>query len=81
MTDLNTLIPANSCSFLLEATGGIDDWGQIAGIGVDSQGDTHSFSPTPTYCDKGNDTATSGTTPRPNSNPGITPIALHGRAQ
>ena len=49
MTDLNTLIPPNSPLYLLEATGTINDSGQIAGIALQiSTGDTHAFLATPT---------------------------------
>jgi probable HAF family extracellular repeat protein len=50
MTDLNTLIPATSPLYLLEATGTINDSGEIAGIGLQiSTGDTHAFLLTPVY--------------------------------
>jgi probable HAF family extracellular repeat protein len=49
MTDLNTLIPPNSPLYLIEATGTINDWGQIAGIGLTSAGDVHAFLATPTW--------------------------------
>jgi probable HAF family extracellular repeat protein len=49
MTDLNTLIPADSPLYLIEATGTINDRGQIAGIAmVNSTGDVHAFLATPT---------------------------------
>jgi len=49
MTDLNTLIPPDSPLYLIEATGTINDWGQIAGIAmVISTGETHAFLATPT---------------------------------
>ena len=49
MTDLNTLIPPNSPLYLLEATGTINDRGQIAGIALQiSTGQTHAFLATPT---------------------------------
>jgi len=49
MTDLNTLIPADSPLHLIEATGTINDWGQIAGIAlVISTGEVHGFLATPT---------------------------------
>jgi len=49
MTDLNTLIPADSPLYLIEATGTINDWGQIAGIAlVISTGEVHGFLATPT---------------------------------
>jgi probable HAF family extracellular repeat protein len=49
MTDLNTLIPADSPLYLIEATGTINDHGQIAGIALQiSTGETHAFLATPT---------------------------------
>jgi probable HAF family extracellular repeat protein len=49
MTDLNTLIPADSPLHLIEATGTINDYGQIAGIALQiSTGETHAFLATPT---------------------------------
>jgi probable HAF family extracellular repeat protein len=51
MTDLNTLIPADSPLYLIEATGTINDQGQIAGIGLTSAGDVHAFLATPTVGD------------------------------
>jgi probable HAF family extracellular repeat protein len=49
MTDLNTLIPANSPLYLIEATGTINDRGQIAGIALKiSTGETHAFVANPT---------------------------------
>lgn len=49
MTDLNTLIPADSPLYLLEATGTINDQGQIAGYAlVISTGEVHAFLATPT---------------------------------
>jgi len=49
MTDLNTLIPPNSPLYLLEATGTINDRGQIAGYAlVISTGEVHAFLATPT---------------------------------
>jgi probable HAF family extracellular repeat protein len=52
MTDLNTLIPPNSPLYLLEATGTINDRGQIAGIALQiSTGETHAFLATPTRGD------------------------------
>jgi probable HAF family extracellular repeat protein len=48
MTDLNTLIPADSPLYLIEATGTINDQGQIAGIALQiSTGETHAFLATP----------------------------------
>ncbi len=48
MTDLNTLIPPDSPLYLIEATGTINDRGEIAGIGLTSAGDVHAFLATPT---------------------------------
>ena len=49
MTDLNSLIPSDSPLYLLEATGNINDEGQIAGIALQiSTGETHAFLATPT---------------------------------
>ncbi|MGO9401988.1 MAG: hypothetical protein ACLPVW_00805 [Terriglobales bacterium] len=48
MTDLNTLISPDSPLYLIEATGTINDQGQIAGIGLTSAGDVHAFLATPT---------------------------------
>ena len=48
MTDLNTLIPSVCHLYLLEATGTINDRGQIAGYAlVKSTGETHAFLATP----------------------------------
>jgi probable HAF family extracellular repeat protein len=46
MTDLNTLIPADSPLYLLFA-GGINSSGEIAGFGVTISGDVHGFLLTP----------------------------------
>lgn len=46
MTDLNTLIPADSGWYLL-GTAGINDAGQIAGFGVNPQGEVHAFLASP----------------------------------
>jgi len=51
MTDLNTLIPPDSPLYLIEATGTINDQGQIAGIGLTSAGEVHAFLATPTMED------------------------------
>jgi probable HAF family extracellular repeat protein len=49
MTDLNTLILPDSPLYLIEATGTINDQGQIAGIALQiSTGETHAFLATPT---------------------------------
>lgn len=48
MTDLNTLISPDSPLYLIEATGTINDHGQIAGIGLTSAGDVQAFLLTPT---------------------------------
>jgi len=48
MTDLNTLIPADSPLYLIEATGTINDKGQIAGIALQiGTGEVHAFLLTP----------------------------------
>jgi probable HAF family extracellular repeat protein len=47
MTDLNTLIPAGSPLYLLDAES-INSSGQIAGFGMTSAGDMHGFLATPT---------------------------------
>jgi probable HAF family extracellular repeat protein len=46
MTDLNTLVPADSPLYLLTALG-INDEGEIAGFGVTGTGDIHAFLATP----------------------------------
>lgn len=46
MTDLNTLVPANSPLYLLTAFA-INDSGEIAGFGVNEDGDLHAFSAKP----------------------------------
>ena len=46
MTDLNTLISANSGWYLLN-TASINDAGQIAGFGVNPEGEVHAFLATP----------------------------------
>jgi len=46
MTDLNTLISADSGWYLLNSAG-INDAGQIAGFGVNPQGEVHAFLATP----------------------------------
>jgi hypothetical protein len=52
MTDLNTLIPADSPLYLIEATGTINDQGEIAGIALvtsgEESGEVHAFLATPT---------------------------------
>jgi probable HAF family extracellular repeat protein len=49
MTDLNTLIPPDSPLYLIEATGTINDLGQIGGIALQiSTGEVHAFLATPT---------------------------------
>jgi probable HAF family extracellular repeat protein len=48
MTDLNTLIPAASALFLIEATGTINSRGEIAGFALQtSTGEIHAFLATP----------------------------------
>jgi len=69
MTDLNTLIPADSPLYLLEATGTINDAGEIAGQAVQlSTGEIHAFLLIPRY-DKAIGDATNATlavgAPRP----------------
>jgi probable HAF family extracellular repeat protein len=52
MRDLNTLIPPDSPLYLIEATGTINDQGQIAGIALQiSTGETHAFLAAPTIGD------------------------------
>ena len=46
MTDLNTLVPADSPLYLLWATS-INSRSEIAGFGVTSSGDVHAFLATP----------------------------------
>ena len=46
LTDLNTLIPADSPLYLLFAHG-INSRGEIVGFGVDGAGDVHAFLATP----------------------------------
>jgi probable HAF family extracellular repeat protein len=46
MTDLNTLVPADSPLYLLFA-GGINSSGEIVGFGATSSGDVHGFLLTP----------------------------------
>lgn len=49
MTDLNTLIPADSPLYLLNATSN-NDWGQIVGSALEtSTGEVHAFLATPTF--------------------------------
>jgi large repetitive protein len=47
MTDLNSLIPADSGFTITDANGGINARGQIAAGGVASNGDTHALLLTP----------------------------------
>ena len=70
ITDLNTLIPADSPLYLLNA-GSNNDWGQIVGSAlVISTGEVHAFLATPIECeDAGADAATAAageTAQRPN---------------
>ena len=59
MTDLNTLIPAGSPLFLIEATGTINSRGQIAGIALQiSTGQIHAFLATPSNTGVGSGNAT-----------------------
>ena len=46
MTDLNNLVPADSALYLLQAIN-INVSGQIAGYGVDGNGNLHGFLATP----------------------------------
>jgi probable HAF family extracellular repeat protein len=60
MTDLNTLIPAGSPLFLLCASGGINSYGQIAGLALEmSTGEVHAFLATPSLTE----TTSEGATP------------------
>jgi probable HAF family extracellular repeat protein len=56
MTDLNTLIPAGSHLFLLDATA-INARGEIVGFGVTSTGDVHAFLATPRHGEAGSESA------------------------
>ncbi len=68
MTDLNTLIPANSPLYLTLAYG-INDEGQIVGIGTTSTGETHAFLATPSYGEAESESATmAASTERPKVN-------------
>lgn len=70
MTDLNTLIPPNSPLYLLEATGTINDEGQVAGYAlVISTGEVHAFLATPNY---GEAVGESATTAAPTQRPKVT---------
>jgi probable HAF family extracellular repeat protein len=71
MTDLNTLIPPDSPLYLLEATGTINDQGQIAGYAlVISTGEVHAFLATPSngraVSENAMTAAAGGTAQRPN---------------
>ena len=57
MTDLNTLISANSGWYLLN-TASINDAGQIAGFGVNPEGEVHAFLATPCWRACGDETDT-----------------------
>ncbi len=66
ITDLNTLIPANSGLYITEGTSN-NDLGQIVGTAMlISTGETHSFLATPTYNVDGADIAASDHVERPN---------------
>jgi probable HAF family extracellular repeat protein len=54
MTDLNTLIPANSPLFLLSACS-INCRGEITGLGVTRSGELHTYLATPTRSEAGNE--------------------------
>src|SRR5262249_28680340 len=65
MTDLNTLIPADSPLYLIEATGTINSRGQIAGIALQiSTGEVHAFLATPSTGEFASEGATLGETSR-----------------
>jgi hypothetical protein len=65
MMDLNTLIPADSPLFLLEATGTINSRGEIAGIALQiSTGELHAFLATPSTGEFASESATLGETSR-----------------
>lgn len=67
MTDLNTLIPPNSPLYLLWASGGINDQGQIVGYAlVISTGDIHAFLLTPSYGQGAGESAATAARQRPN---------------
>jgi hypothetical protein len=69
MTDVNTLIPANSPLQLLIAFG-INDGGEIAGFGVTGSGDIHGYLATPS-----DESSTSVTTTNA-TNAVVTPLTL-----
>jgi hypothetical protein len=75
MTDLNTLIPANSPLYILEGTSN-NDLGQIVGIGMTTNGDQHAFLATPVG--DGGESATIAEARDTVQRPAITPSAnLH----
>jgi probable HAF family extracellular repeat protein len=61
MTDLNTLVPADSPLYLLTASG-INDSGEIAGFGVTDAGELHGFLATPCSASSGTCGSASTTT-------------------
>jgi probable HAF family extracellular repeat protein len=67
MSDLNALVPANTPLYLLIAYG-INDSGQIAGFGVDNNGDIHAFLATP--CRKEDDSEGAALTEQAGSSEG-----------
>jgi probable HAF family extracellular repeat protein len=69
MTDLNTLIPANSPLFLMLACS-INSSGQIVGFGVTSTGEAHGYIATPSNL------ASSGTPPPSGTTAVVTPLSL-----
>ena len=76
MQDLNTLIPANS-GWVLNATTGINLWGQIVGSGT-LNGQSHGFLLTPT---SGNETQTvSGLTTEPTVTSSLNPSFFNQQA-
>ena len=61
MSDLNTLVPANSPLFLLTACS-INSAGQIIGLAVTSAGEVHAFLANPSTLSSGSTGASNGTT-------------------
>jgi hypothetical protein len=68
-TDLNTLVPADSPLYLLNASS-INDRGQIAGLGVTSTGELHGYLATPSY------TSSSGISTPSGTEAVVTPVTL-----
>ena len=64
MTDLNTLVPADSPLYLLTAFA-VNDSGEIVGFGVTDEGDLHGFLATPcSTCSAASVTGAEGLTKR-----------------